>query len=317
MERAMSTIAGTNSELTDINLSELLAFADAIPELGVELNYALASVVLRAIEMRLLADSQFNSLVNLWDSYRGRESELIGERLQSLIGRTPPQSLIEHVRSALQVEYNRRRSSALETTESQFEAVIARYCQTRGDELRCEYCGYHFRQSDVGAKRRILLDAYDVKLATQLHPRRERDELKPIKRQESKADRQFTQLSLDHEVPEAGLGVTAPTNLRVACMFCNNGKRFYRFPLEAVSPHVAGSLLVLSPGREWNIVHQMVVVAAFRLANSTCKYSNRSARDAELTVRFKSDAFRWFVPWNLEVVAYDELVRLDPLDLGG
>jgi 5-methylcytosine-specific restriction endonuclease McrA len=268
---------------------------------------ALLEGLLRVIEMHVLADDDLMHLSQYWDSYLGRERDIIAQRVQALLGTTPPTRLIEHIRSCLEVQawkVRDRRSVSVEFQSLLFRRVADLHPRR---ELRCELCGYHFREEDLGEARRLLVADAELRLAASLDPRRKEDPLKPTVTVGDRAI-SLTQLTIDHVVPVAGYGWTEIDNLRVICQFCNGGKFSYRRPLEPLAPAVAASLMGFPLNRAHTPLRQVVVASAIAAAGRRCIQCGRTIHDVELTVRLRpaADQHRfWFVPWNVDSKCYD------------
>src|SRR5262249_2306811 len=148
--------------------------------------------------------------------------------------------------------------------------------------------GYHFRAADLGDDRLETARSLGIQLAEFYHPRRQDDPFKPVVfgRKEMPA----TRLTIDHTVPEEGLGSTAFDNLRLVCSFCNNGKLIFRRALEPVSTSVAGALCSYPEGREHNMLRQVNMVAQLRASSGRCSRCDNDIRNVELTVRQRPSA---------------------------
>jgi hypothetical protein len=150
-------------------------------------------------------------------------------------------------------------------------------------ELRCAYCGYHFRENDV---RQSLLDQARLdssSLAPALHPKRQADRWKPVSTKTKKGEeRAWTGLEIDHRVPEAALGENVPENLAIACTWCNRGKRMYQSFAEAIPSLLAVSL----GGLPDELATELIARAFYAVVNRSrvCMTCGATPLDAELTV---------------------------------
>lgn len=106
-------------------------------------------------------------------------------------------------------------------------------------ELRCEYCGYHFRWQDLSAKlRQHLTMASDEPAALVSHaisPVRLTDEYKPATSVFDDKTILWTEAHVDHRNPIAWFGEGSADNLILACRWCNLGKSSSRSWPELIS----------------------------------------------------------------------------------
>jgi hypothetical protein len=253
----------------------------------------------RLKECALLCTPQLKDIASCWGMYLGRHEEVLRRRLSDL-GAEFDDNL---VRSILECLESAASNSWEEPITAQVEAqVFSLYAErSRSKDLRCELCGYHFLESDLGARRLSLASEYDFELARSVHPRREGDLLKPLSVE--RKDRYYTSLEIDHIRPRAALGRSTPDNLSIVCRLCNVGKADFMHPLEGLSVSVASSLgASYSTPKSWHSI--VTVVAAFQRADGACERTGN--RNVELTV-LPRDGVSWFMPWNLEVVSYDAM----------
>jgi hypothetical protein len=271
------------------------------------LSTGLSQVVIRAIESYLLCHPRIRNLVNYWPSLIGRESEEVEKALELIIGEKPPEALTRHVCDRLRTGSSKSHNSNI--TEAIKESVIARIASAGTADLRCEVCGYHFRETDVG-DRLDFIKEQGLRLATNIHSRRLADSLKPAWRPASKPgkdDQSYTVLQFDHVVPRAGLGGTSVDNLQILCALCNFGKRAHRFPFEGISSIIALSLVHPFGSSANYAVVEEVFSSAVRSSPICCE-TGKQPHDVELTVRPKDPGFlgrEWIFPWDLETVCYE------------
>src|SRR5262245_39680189 len=62
---------------------------------------ALLEGLLRTVEMYLLSDARLLEVSRYWDSYLGREREVIRARIAELLGVEPDAHLVEHLRACV------------------------------------------------------------------------------------------------------------------------------------------------------------------------------------------------------------------------
>ena len=266
--------------------------------------------LLRTLETYLLSDARLLEVSRYWDSYLGRERDVIRARVKELVGVEPDSHLVEHLRSCVQARTWQNVASgtdarAPQRTVSTLLESIAEAHPRR--ELRCVSCGYHFREDDMGVDRLELAREFRLSLAPSMDPRRKEDPLKPVL---TPGDRplSLTELTIDHVVPVVGFGSSEFDNLRFLCRFCNGGKLAYRRPLEPLSALVAASLSAFPLSRPHTLLRPLAVASSIAAARGQCEHCSADTRDRELTVQLHSDDVPhrwWLVPWNLHAVCYE------------
>lgn len=250
----------------------------------------------------LLCDPAFVEMAAYWELYLGRHREELRRRLEHRFGVIdPPATLISFLYGALE-SWNARLARRDTVTLLAERAVFESYANRFGAALRCEICGYHFTTTDLTSMRRGLCEEFGLVLAARVHPLREGDPRKPLST--SGKLRDYTRLELDHVIPISALGQGASDNLAVVCRHCNLGKDGFLFPLESLSMFAVGALNAAYAESRNQANSIPAVVACFRLRGSRCERSGLTAAEAELTVRPIHES-RWWVPWELECVAYD------------
>ena len=184
-----------------------------------------------------------------------------------------------------------------------FDEEVLRRHRTESERLRCLDCGYHFTEADLGRTRLDIAKEFGFIFARHKLARRLRDPWKPATK---------TSLSVDHLIPEAGLGPTIPENLRIVCQFCNKEKQIYRWPGEANGRDIASAMLALGdPKRGLWAVHAATYIAIID-GGGRCSQCGRTTEDIELTAcplyRRGTSAT---VPWDMQVFCYE---CYDPAD---
>jgi hypothetical protein len=265
-----------------------------------EVREAYAAMSRRLREYELLCMPQIKDIASCWNLYLGRHEKVLRKRLAELNADFDDDliaSLLDALESASTGAWQEPISTHTE------EQVFSRYSENSSNrELRCEICGYHFLEGDLSPRRLFIASEYGLSFSRSVHPRREGDSLKPLSVKQK--DRYYTELQLDHVRPRSALGRSVPRNISILCRLCNAGKADFVHPLESLSVSVAGSLnLAYGTPRDWHTI--VTVVAAFRRAGGRCERSG--ATGVELTV-VPRDGVNWFMPWNLQVIAYDALV---------
>lgn len=294
-------------------LHSALATAQQVCELSGSKAFrrALLEGLLRTVETYLLTDVRLLEISKFWDTYLGRERDMIRARVQELLGTEPGTELIEYLRACVQARTWQNPTTGhipQRTVLALFERVVEEHPR---QELRCASCGYHFREGDMGGERLELIREFRLSLARSMDPRRKEDPLKPVV---TSSARSLTELTIDHVVPVAGFGSSELNNLRFLCQFCNGGKLAYRRPLEPLSALVAGSLSGFPLSRPHSMLRQLTVASSIA-ALGECELCSSGVRERELTVQLHPAdiAHRWWlVPWSLQAVCYECWSGLDP-----
>lgn len=281
------------------SLQALLRFVAELDDVGVDkINLAVVHLLLRLVETYLLADAKVLDIARYRDAFLGRADQEIERRVQELVGTQPPAILVRHLRKCLFGDTAQSgRKAAI--SDSAINEVFQRVSDIHPrKEVRCVICGYWFRQDDLGNIRQALATDAGLRLATEFDPGRLNDDMKPAA---------YSQLEIDHIVPEEGLGWTEIDNLQITCQFCNRGRLIFRRSLEPISTMIAGALSAFPETRGHRITRQVIVVAAIRSSGSTCTRCGATCTDRELTAQLRTDNRdnrMWCVPWNLEVLCY-------------
>jgi hypothetical protein len=265
------------------------------------------ALALRAIETRILCDPELRALALYWDALVGTADDRINARIATLTGVPAPPNLVAHLHACIRS----RASREMEKHDLSFETFrdVVRTRVTEGTELRCTYCGYHFRPDDMGEPKRMLLEEAGAVLTQTLHPNRIVDALKPhelVVRNGSRMS--LTRLSLDHVVPEAGFGWSDTDNLVFACQFCNSGRQIYRRGPEPLSVMLASSPSACSPERGHSPPRQISLVASILSNGRRCAECARTAENVELTATLGPSEvrdLRWLTFWNARVLCYE------------
>lgn len=266
---------------------------------GEALQLSVVQVLLRAFETFILADDKLLNIARYRDLLLGSADDLISKRVSELFGVTPTPEVVSYLRHCLTSRAacdssGEKRDIVVPVAQRVLQDAIERHPR---QELRCVVCGYQFLEEDVGSRLDFIRDRGAV-LATTREPGRLEDILKP---------RSYTQLELDHIVPEEGFGWSDPDNLQITCKFCNFGRLIFRRPLEPLSTMIAGSLGFHPPSRPHRPARQVVIVACLLEGSGSCSICGTHRVDTELTVQLRdvdTQSRMWFVPWNLETVCY-------------
>ncbi|NYT32058.1 HNH endonuclease [Rhizobium sp. WYCCWR 11128] len=294
------------SHLVDINRALLAQGPSALHD-------SLRQVLLRLLETSILSHPRISKLIDVWEGIAGSANERIERHLTDILLGKPDESLVRHVFRCLSGSAAQRgRHSG--SHAHYFEDVIGRLSTEKLSQrpaLRCECCGYHFRKKDMKGDRQAKILEAGFELEGSLFPGRSDDPYKPVDRGKGVT---WTQLSIDHVVPEETLGWSDPDNLAVLCMFCNMGKVAYRRPLEGLSAFAVGALAETPRDRPWGVLKHQVIVAALASQGGTCRSCGQSKQQVELTVRPvvpEGNYITGFLPWNLHSVCYVCLANSD------
>ena len=286
-----------DSEIADPKavISQLLSM-DILSDRSIQV--AIVHVLLRLLESNLLTDAVLLDISKYPGIYLGRADTIISARIEERFGFSPPRELVYHLRKCLQ-SHTIQKGEKAGISDTTFDLLIsARKGKSADLHLRCDVCGYAFRECDVGETRLALIQDHRFALAQKYHPRREVDVFKPIGK---------TKLEVDHIVPEEGYGWTSNDNLQVTCQFCNQGRLIFRRSLEPLSTMAAGATSAYPTSRGSRITLQVIAVSAIDSADGICRYCNASKNEREMTVRLRpnSPSEFWCVPWNLDVLCYE------------
>jgi hypothetical protein len=273
---------------------------------SVALESAFSELRSRAVELALLCDPVLKSIAMSWERLLGRHQEVLEQRMADLGFESVPNEMMQFLLACLG-SYHARRRKRDEISQQTEQVVFQTYSRRTGtQELRCECCGYHFRDNDMNSRRCALAQECNLLFSNFIDPRRAEDELKPISTPNTK-DRYYTRLELDHVIPQATLGWGTSENIRILCRFCNAGKDLYAKPLEPISVILANSLAATyrDVGRMGQTL--VTVVAALRANGGTCQLCRTTSNKAEITAMANNNngTYGWFVPWRLRVACYD------------
>jgi 5-methylcytosine-specific restriction endonuclease McrA len=184
------------------------------------------------------------------------------------------------------------------------DAVILEAAVGDNGQLRCAYCGYHFLETDVRPSLRNSVRLDDMEFAKSIHHRRGADAWKPVRSKTTRGDIQsWTELQIEHRVPDAALGENTRENLTVACKWCNRGKRAYQSYAEALP-----SLLAVSLGKlhlPWALDH--VARAFYTVVNreGSCAKCSAQATHRELTVEGNAAPAGLRRPFEVRTACYE------------
>lgn len=269
-----------------------------------------SSIVLRAVETRLLADPEIRRLALYWDALLGTADEVIRRRVEELLGIPPSDDVVRYLKACVRGSSSRYGMKSVLTSRL-FAQVAETQLERSAGAVRCHHCGYHFLRQDFGEDRLEVLDDLRARFSEAIHPARVEDRLKPWRIGDGTDEILLTRANLDHLTPEAGFGYSEPDNLVVACAFCNNGRTIYRRHGEAIGTTVAASLQGCPGGRAHSMARQVAVVAAILAADGRCLECLKGTDTVELTVCAPEELVnrRWLAPWAATVRCYDCLVR--------
>jgi 5-methylcytosine-specific restriction endonuclease McrA len=285
------------SELDDLlSLFEKVTDQDALAMLRRRLCHQL----LRAVEVAILADPVLVDIALNPGLYLGRETDILAAHLGELLGVKPPVNLIWHLRSLVM---SGAAGAEQKISAKGFDEEVFRRYRLQSEQLRCLDCGYHFVEADLGQSRLDKAREFGFIFSYQKLARRLRDPWKPSFE---------TALSVDHLIPEAGLGPTAPENLRIVCQFCNKEKRIYRWPGEANGRDVASAMLALGDPKRGLWAVRATTYSAIVDSGGRCLLCGRTTEEIELTARpLYRRGMSATVPWEMQAVCYE---CYDPAD---
>lgn len=258
----------------------------------------------KTIITKILCHKDIKEIALYWNLYLGRHLEIIRERLVLIGIKKPTEQLVIEVKRRLQSQYARaskKRSFTLQTERDLFE----NYHRKRGVQLRCEICGYHFREQDLSPQRLAIAEEYNFQFAYLINENRLNDQYKPF--DDGSGEQKMLKLEIDHEVPVSFLGSYDPENLLILCYFCNRGKYHYTYPAEAL-PSFLNYTIASEYDRNNEPAYLMTtVVSAFRIANGMCTATRVSNKEDELTVITDQSKMGEIGPWRFRVVSYKYL----------
>jgi hypothetical protein len=258
----------------------------------------------KTIITKILCREEIKDIALFWNHFLGRHLETIRERLVLIGIQKPSEQLISEIKKRLQSQYARaskKRSFSVQTDRDVFE----NYQRKRGLQLRCEICGYHFRERDLSPQRLAVAEEFNFSFAYRINENRLNDQYKPF--DDGSGEQKMLKLEIDHEVPVSFLGSYDPENLLILCFFCNRGKHHYTYPAEAL-PSFLNYTIASEYDRNNDPSFLMTtVVSAFRIANGMCKVTSVSNREDELTVINDQSKMGEIGPWRFRVVSYKYL----------
>jgi 5-methylcytosine-specific restriction endonuclease McrA len=303
-----------------VKFSEIIDLYELISQHGnSSIHASLNSVLLRIIEIGILHDSKIQRIGDLWNSLGNEAENKLRERLSEILSietHKIPENLLTYIKKILIGSAFQR--GRREINQGDFFGVLVEknIKLNKLKQLHCASCGYRFQEPDMGRERLELAKDFGAIFNTPVNKLRLNniDLWKPHFNKNAKGDHYLTYLTIDHIIPEEGLGGGDPENLQITCKLCNNGKMAYRRPLEAISIFAAGGLGDYPSDRGWNFFKQSVVSFAFEFYGRKCFSCNIPSSDVELTVRpigneESENIITILAPWNFKVVCYDCLSK--------
>ena len=312
----------------DVAFSDIIRLYALIESDGnSSLHNSINSTLLRLLESSLLHDQKIQRIGSLWDSLgeradlelRSRISELLSVKTEDI-----PLNLIAYLSKLLSGSAFQKGRREINYSDFFDTLVDANIRSNKYKRLHCVACGYHFREADLGEERRAIAKDCRAVFATRTEPLRvnNTDKWKPqyiVRETKFETKKEYlTSLTIDHNVPEEGLGWSDSDNLQITCKLCNNGKMAYRRPLEALSLFAAGGLADYPLDRPWNTFKQCIVSFTFEFFERKCSICRSPAKLRELTVRPRkhtdetSEVSTSFAPWNFSSICYDCLPKQKP-----
>jgi 5-methylcytosine-specific restriction endonuclease McrA len=307
----------TSSEANcDVSFKDILSLISCVADDGSSaLHESLRSVLLRVLEVSILRDPRIQLLAERWSILGARAPKLLGERIAELTGSQPSEVVVRYMVSILggSAMQRGRRSTDYSANLPDLFANARRTAPS--GHLRCSICGYHFQRVDLSPERQNIALSEGLIFASKQRPERSfnRDPWKPLyvemRRGRELRRKTLTGLTIDHIVPEEGLGWSSTDNLALTCKLCNQGKMSYRWALEPLSLFGAGGLSDFPSDRGFNFLRQAIVVSAYRFHERKCGLCNASVSHKEITVRpsikAKPIASHSLAPWTLVTRCYD------------
>jgi hypothetical protein len=297
-----SAVAATLPAVDGSELDDLLFLFERVTHATAAsaLKRHLCQQILRAVEVAILADPIIVDIALNPGLYLGRETTILETHLTEMLGERPSAILVRHLRSLVLSD---AAGAGQKASAGGFDQEVLLRYRRSSEWLRCLDCGYHFVEADLGQIRLELARELKFVFADTKLARRLRDPWKPASE---------SGLSVDHLIPEAGLGATEPKNLRVICRFCNKEKRIYRWAGETASRDVASAMLALGSPERGVWAARAATYSAIVDAGRHCSRCERAAGEVELTARPLYGRGRSAtVPWEMLAVCYD---CYDPAD---
>ena len=275
--------------------------------LGPQAGVAIRHVQAKLIDSYILSNPQIVQISQLWDLYAGKQDSIIEKTLLK-IGLSDLSSDYKKILRLRLEGFRARRGIPDLITPVVEREVFEKYKTHWSNELRCQLCGYHFREADLTSRRSALCSEFELSLASSIDPLREEDELKPISSENR--NRYYLQCELDHRIPHSDLGPAISNNIQVLCRFCNQGKLGSNFSYDLLSTHATNAIL---KAYELSTVGHILttVVSRLREGPSYCHFCGPEIshiNKKELTTFHTKES--WFVPWNLLIVCYDHWRQL-------
>jgi len=295
---SLEIIGNQNIGLHELELAEVLRQIEVVsPVAAGTVRASISAIALRALEMAILGDSKILDLSLNPSAFLGADEGILRHRIKELLGNeSVPDALVSHL--LMQIRSGTAGASGKTAAERYFADVVERHPAVgTSKEFRCQACGYHFTDADLGESRRHIVAEADLRLAPVKLARRIRDPWKPV---------QFTSCTLDHVVPEAGLGATVADNLRILCNFCNHQKQIYRWPGETLARSVAASFLAL--GETHSRGHWAVQAATFVAIHQAGKCEACGATRDEVELTATTEGARGIdpaLPWRMRCTCYN------------
>ena len=136
--------------------------------------------------------------------------------------------------------YNARKGKEQSLSNNTIREVFYHYSSRRNtSELRCEICGFHFRERDLTSSRLSYAEEFALEFTNYITEWRKEDEYKPIYNDRNES--YYTNLEIDHILPISSLGSSELDNLQILCRLCNSGKLHYTYAYEPISEIVSNS----------------------------------------------------------------------------
>lgn len=268
-----------------------------------EVKNTLLDTVSSWIEVTIISDVELMRVLEYWDMLSPRADSIVKGRLAVLCGVEPSTGLVEYIVKCLRGTAAQRGRGRSEQHQF-YDPIFSDMREKTGADLRCNCCGYHFREKDLNDGQKRVARRLELSLARTLHPGRNEDPLKPVQTK-SKVQEPLTKLTIDHVTPELRLGWTYPDNLECLCTFCNQAKLAYRRPLEPVSVFCAGALSNLSKESAAIGVRSTILVSIIRANGHACHLCQRDWSRVELTVFRDMEDTVAFSPLAMRSICYD------------
>lgn len=255
----------------------------------------------KTVITKILCLKEIKEVALFWNLYLGRHSDIIKERLENIGIKRPTDLLVNEIKKRLQSQYARSSKKRSFTPQTERD-VFENYVKKRGTQLRCEICGYHFREKDLSPQRLAIADEFNFKFAYHINENRLTDKYKPF--DDGSGEQKMLKMEIDHEVPVAFLGSYDPENLLILCFFCNRGKYHYTYPAEPLTSFLNYTIASEYDRNNNPAYLTTTVVSAFRISNGRCMKTNVPNTKDELTVISDKKQSGEIGPWRFTVVSY-------------